>query len=125
MNRSVEMERPIVVSLLVFIFVLSTSTCLGDALFRSNSRFESAQAEKLIRELNLFPKESVNIVPRGSLSAAEPGPKLVEKLFKFPNLADPSVSVEELGHHAGYYKIQHSYDARYLVFYFIFRSVLW
>ncbi|XP_031102353.1 serine carboxypeptidase-like [Ipomoea triloba] len=114
------MERSIVVSLLVFLFVLSLSSCLGDDLFPSNLRFESAQAERMIRELNLFPKESVNIVPRGSLSTAERGPKLVEKLFKFPNLADCNASVEDLGHHAGYFKIQNSYAAR--MFYFFFES---
>ncbi|MFS8003611.1 hypothetical protein Hanom_Chr13g01215951 [Helianthus anomalus] len=40
--------------------------------------------------------------------------KLVEKRFVFPNFVDSSgASVEELGHHAGYYKIEHSYAARY------------
>ncbi|GMP65007.1 hypothetical protein CsSME_00025990 [Camellia sinensis var. sinensis] len=37
--------------------------------------------------------------------------KIVEKRFKFPNFADPDVSAEDLGHHAGYYTIQHSYAA--------------
>uniref|UniRef100_A0A5B6YKB7 Carboxypeptidase n=1 Tax=Davidia involucrata TaxID=16924 RepID=A0A5B6YKB7_DAVIN len=85
----------------------------------SNAKFPSFQAEKLIRELNLFPKESINIVDHDDGSASI-GPKIVEKRFKFPNLADPSVSVEDLGHHAGYYKIQHSHAAR--MFYFFFES---
>ncbi|XP_028064300.1 kynurenine--oxoglutarate transaminase-like [Camellia sinensis] len=61
----------------------------------------SVQGEKLIRELNFFPKESINIV---------------EKRFKFPNFVDPDVSdvsAVDLGHHAGYYTIQHSHAARF------------
>nr|AMN14854.1 putative serine carboxypeptidase type 3 [Nepenthes mirabilis] len=81
----------------------------------------SSQAEALIRALNLFPREPVNIVDGPDSSWAD-GPRLVEKRFKFPSLDDDNgtASVEELGHHAGYYKIQDSYDAR--MFYFFFES---
>ena len=69
-------------------------------------------AKKLIRELNLFPKEEVNVVDESRVSFPE-DPKLVEKRFKLPNLAVPAeVSVEDLGHHAGYYKLANSHDAR-------------
>ncbi|GMH13304.1 hypothetical protein Nepgr_015145 [Nepenthes gracilis] len=89
----------------------------------SVANFPSLQAEKLIRELNLFPKESVNIVDGADgLSSPHAGPRLVEKRFRFPNLNDASggVSVEDLGHHAGYYQIEHSHNAR--MFYFFFES---
>ncbi|KAI7751162.1 hypothetical protein M8C21_017138, partial [Ambrosia artemisiifolia] len=46
---------------------------------------------------------------------------IFEKPFKFPNFAGADgVTVEELGHHAGYYQIQHSNDAQ--MFYFFFES---
>ncbi|CAL5407910.1 unnamed protein product [Camellia sinensis] len=77
----------------------------------SNARLPSLQGEKLIRELNFFPKESINIVDPNDVSAAPVAPRIVEKRFKFPNFADPDVSVEDLGHHAGYSTIQHSHAA--------------
>ncbi|XP_076902159.1 serine carboxypeptidase-like [Bidens hawaiensis] len=47
---------------------------------------------------------------------------IVEKLFKFPGFDDPDhgATVEDLGHHAGYYRIKHSIAAR--MFYFFFES---
>ncbi|XP_031092384.1 serine carboxypeptidase-like [Ipomoea triloba] len=105
---------------LLCLVVLSASSCFARIHLPSTSRFQSSRAEKLIRELNLFPKESINIVDRISPSAASRSPRLVEKRFTFPNLADPSASIENLGHHAGYYKIQSSYAAN--MFYFFFES---
>ncbi|KAI8007331.1 ABC transporter C family member 10 [Camellia lanceoleosa] len=78
----------------------------------SNARLPSLQGEKLIRELNFFPKESINIVDPNDVFAAPVAPRIVEKHFKFPNFADPDVSAEDLGHHVGYYTIQHSHAAR-------------
>ncbi|KAI8006483.1 ABC transporter C family member 10 [Camellia lanceoleosa] len=79
----------------------------------SNARLPSLQGEKLIRELNFFPKESINIVDPNDVSTAPVAPRIVEKRFKFPNFADPGVSAEDLGHHASYYTIQHSHAARF------------
>lgn len=76
------------------------------------SRFATKQAEKLIQELNLFPKESDNIVDRDPFQTDDEGSRIVEKRFSFPNLANSSVTIEDLGHHAGYYKIKHSHAAR-------------
>ncbi|CAN1139718.1 Serine carboxypeptidase-like 49 [Linum perenne] len=86
-----------------------------------NSNFPSVQAEKLIRDLNLFPKHDVNIVQGHGVAA--PGKKIVEKPLRFPNLVgddDLEFAVEDLGHHAGYFNIQHSYAAK--MFYFFFES---
>uniref|UniRef100_A0A7N0ZS57 Carboxypeptidase n=1 Tax=Kalanchoe fedtschenkoi TaxID=63787 RepID=A0A7N0ZS57_KALFE len=84
------------------------------------AKFPSFQAEKFIRELNLFPKHDVNIRdPReGDLS----GKRLVERQLSFPDilLDDSGISVEELGHYAGYYNIAHSRAAK--MFYFFFQS---
>lgn len=101
--------------LTVFVSHLTSST-LG---IQSNAELPLTQAEKLIRDLNLFPKSSVNIIDRHDSNSV--GSKIVEKRFKFPNMADSSgVSVDELGHHAGYFQIQHSHAAR--MFYFFFES---
>ncbi|GAB4836407.1 hypothetical protein Ancab_001319 [Ancistrocladus abbreviatus] len=78
---------------------------------RSEPKLWRLQAETLIRELNLIPKEPVKIV-KGTdhaLPRAKDGPRLVEKPFEFPNF---DVSVEDLGHHAGYHQIADSYEAR-------------
>ncbi|KAL0320202.1 UNVERIFIED_CONTAM: Serine carboxypeptidase-like 49 [Sesamum radiatum] len=81
------------------------------ALLRAPPRLPSVSAERLIRDLNLFPKQSINIVDDDVRFFDTP--KIVERRFKFPNLVDPSgVSAEDLGHHAGYYQIQHSHGAR-------------
>ncbi|XP_021295806.1 serine carboxypeptidase-like [Herrania umbratica] len=109
------------VSLLFLISISSAavSSFLDDRRLGGSS-FPSIHAKKLIRELNLFPKEEVNVVDGGQVSLPEDS-RLVEKRFKFPNLAVPGgVSVEDLGHHAGYYKLANSHDAR--MFYFFFES---
>lgn len=98
--------------LLLLISPLSSATNPNDLRRPLTTKFVARQAEKLIRELNLFPKESINVVQDGHPSYV--GPKLVEKRFRFPNIADSGIPVEELGHHAGYYQIEHSYDARYV-----------
>ncbi|OVA06949.1 Peptidase S10 [Macleaya cordata] len=117
---------------LCFIFLLfshlssatttTTTTTLPTDGLRFNAKSPSLQAEKLIRQLNLFPKDATTEVMDNYYSSA--APKLVEKSFKFPNLIESSSSsgssVEDLGHHAGYYRIQHSHAAR--MFYFFFES---
>ncbi|XP_061359434.1 serine carboxypeptidase-like [Gastrolobium bilobum] len=74
------------------------------------------KAEKLIRGLNLFPKDPVNI-RLGDTVGFVPG-KIVEKKFSFIGASGPSV--EDLGHHAGYYSLPRSKAAR--MFYFFFES---
>ncbi|MQL90339.1 hypothetical protein Taro_022916 [Colocasia esculenta] len=112
---------------LASLLVLSiTAAAIPDDLrLPSNARFPKAQAEKLIRELNLFPRDaSTHASPDGLLEYA--GKRIVEKSFVFPGLAaagDGGVggdTVEDLGHHAGYYRLAHSHDAR--MFYFFFES---
>ena len=88
------------------------------------SNFPSAQAEKMIRELNLFPKSEVNVIDGGddgvgAISESGYNKRIVERKFRFPNVVgdeEESFTVDDLGHHAGYYKIEHSHDARYLIF---------
>ncbi|CAH9116022.1 unnamed protein product [Cuscuta europaea] len=115
--------KPSIYSLLaslIWVVVLLPSFCFAKNHIPLSSSLHSSLAEKLIRELNLFPNESINIVDRISPSAASRNPRIVEKRFTFPNLADSSVSIEDLGHHAGYYKIENSFAAN--MFYFFFES---
>lgn len=65
--------------------------------------------ERLIHDLNLFPNHPINIVD--DEVASPDAARLVERRFRFPNSVDPNAA-EELGHHAGYYKIEHSHAAR-------------
>ncbi|MED6160902.1 hypothetical protein PIB30_055546, partial [Stylosanthes scabra] len=64
-------------------------------------------AERLIRSLNLLPRKSANIIREKGISDDDdvfvPG-NIVEKKFSFLDGA----SVEELGHHAGYYSLSHT-----------------
>lgn len=102
----------------VFFFFISSFT-ITSAKF---SIFNDFLADNPIKELNLFPNKPVNIINSSdNVHFSQGAPKIVEKRFKFPNLYDPKgATVEELGHHAGYYQIQHSHDAR--MFYFFFES---
>uniref|UniRef100_A0A166DR91 Carboxypeptidase n=1 Tax=Daucus carota subsp. sativus TaxID=79200 RepID=A0A166DR91_DAUCS len=104
------------ISLLILFSLSTISTAISSELPQS-------QAQKLIRDLNLFPSELINIVDANHSAPpllSHNANRLVEKRFKFPGLATAGVSVEELGHHAGYYQIQHSYAAK--MFYFFFES---
>lgn len=73
------------------------------------STYPYGEAEKLIRRLNLFP--GTQLLEREWRDGFRRSPPLVERKFKFPNIADP-VSVEDLGHHAGYYHLPHTHGAR-------------
>lgn len=93
------------------VFVVWSATSFADVV-ASNFQFPAMQAEKLIKSLNLFPKHGANIRSRSESDLASP---IVEKPVRFPFLADsePSV-VTDLGHHAGYYRLPHTIDARYV-----------
>ncbi|KVI09702.1 Peptidase S10, serine carboxypeptidase [Cynara cardunculus var. scolymus] len=105
--------------LLLLLAPLASTTTLS----LDNPSFPSTLAKKMIRDFNLFPERSINIVEDddGLRSSSFQQKKIVEKRFKFPNLVDPNgISVDDLGHHAGYYQIEHSHAAR--MFYFFFES---
>ncbi|ESW04313.1 hypothetical protein PHAVU_011G084700 [Phaseolus vulgaris] len=103
-------------SLLLFFFLsLSSSYATFDPSHHP-AYLPQSHAERLIRSLNVFPKDSVNIT-KGDHGGFVPG-MIVEKKFSF--LGDSGPSVEDLGHHAGYYSLPHSKAAR--MFYFFFES---
>jgi serine carboxypeptidase-like clade 4 len=97
--------------LLLFIspsFSSPTCSTNNDILISSTRSYPKLQAENLIRGLNLFPKHSIN-TPENDPHFVHGN--IVEE-FTFPGLVDSGPSVEELGHHAGYYSLPHSKAAR-------------
>ncbi|KAM0938820.1 putative carboxypeptidase C [Dioscorea sansibarensis] len=84
----------------------------------AGAAFPSSQAERLIRALNLFPKD---LSPDSGAAAYHQnnGRTIAEKPFSLPGLSNGD-SIEDLGLHAGYYPLPHSHDAR--MFYFFFES---
>ncbi|RWW70267.1 hypothetical protein BHE74_00022061 [Ensete ventricosum] len=82
----------------------------------ADASFPAPQAERLIRALNLVPKEICADV--GSAAAAAASGRLVEKRVRFPGLSGGGPSVEELGHHAGYYRLPHSHAASELALFY-------
>jgi serine carboxypeptidase-like clade 4 len=99
----------LIFNLLFLSFSISTSSTAATADLRL-----TLEAKKLVRDLNLFPDVNLNIADAAnSSSSLDPHGKIVEKRLKFPNLVnDDDVSVEDFGHYAGYYPIQHSHAAR-------------
>nr|GMD25402.1 serine carboxypeptidase-like [Ipomoea batatas] len=100
--------------LLVLVLVSSPGQANGD-----DNSMAKRRAEKMIRQLNLFPLHDLN---RGSghSPAETDSPRLVEKQLKLKVLGDSGAIVEDLGHHAGYYRLPDTVDAR--MFYFFFES---
>ncbi|RDX89532.1 Serine carboxypeptidase-like 49, partial [Mucuna pruriens] len=94
------------VSLVLLFFVSLSSSCATSRFTHVRAYPPQSQAENLIRGLNLFPKDSVNIIKGDHHAGFVPG-EIVEKKFSF--LGD---SIEDLGHHAGYYSLPHSIAAR-------------
>ncbi|XP_019412751.1 PREDICTED: serine carboxypeptidase-like [Lupinus angustifolius] len=109
----------IYLSIPLFFFILpsfsSSSPTFPKPKHLLQSYFPKSQAESLIRSFNLSPKYPVNIIT--SDNAFVPG-SIVENKISFVGVSGPSV--QDLGHHAGYYSLIHSKAAR--MFYFFFES---
>jgi serine carboxypeptidase-like clade 4 len=103
-------------SLSLFFFILfsssyATSRTIHHQEFPSTTKVSpNNRAEKLIRSFNLFPKDPVNIIHGNHSLNFVPG-KIVEKKFSFFGDSDEP-SIENLGHHAGYYSLPRSNSAR-------------
>eukprot|EP00262_Sarcandra_glabra_P016595 TRINITY_DN545_c0_g1_i1.p1 TRINITY_DN545_c0_g1~~TRINITY_DN545_c0_g1_i1.p1 ORF type:complete len:499 (-),score=77.72 TRINITY_DN545_c0_g1_i1:189-1685(-) len=84
---------------------------------RSSPRNSYKFAENLIRDLNLLPTN-----PEIDEASDSTGPRLVEKKLNLNINGEigSNLSVEDLGHHAGYYRLEHTHAAR--MFYFFFES---
>lgn len=113
---------PFSVSFLVLVVLLFTGTIsLPDIDYGghvSSLRFPRTEAEKLIKSLGLSPKRGVNRHVPEEFGFKES--RIVERKIKFPSVGDSGASVKDLGHHAGYYRLQHTKNAR--MFYFFFES---
>lgn len=118
------MAKQTFLSLLLHFFVFIACTIPSSSFLLNDRSFEisslpSSRAGNLIRELNLFPKLDANVIDGddSTLTAAE-GPSIVERNFRFPNIladaGDSSDAVQDLGHHAGYYKLPKSQGARFI-----------
>lgn len=95
-----------------FLFSLISSNPLGfhdDITLPLDALLPSLNAEKLIRALNLHPKDASAV--SSNVSGIDKGKKIVEREFRLPGLSG-GVPVEDLHHYAGYYRLPHSNDAR-------------
>ncbi|KAK7354781.1 hypothetical protein VNO80_20267 [Phaseolus coccineus] len=101
---------------LFLLFFASLSSSYATSRLTHNHANSQSPAQKLIRSFNLFPKYPINTV-KGDREAFVSG-KIVEKKFSF--LGDSGPSIQDLGHHAGYYSLPSSKAAR--MFYFFFES---
>ncbi|KAH9607625.1 hypothetical protein KSS87_014135 [Heliosperma pusillum] len=107
------------ISCFILAFAIVIFFCYGENFkLAKTTLFPKLQAQRFINQLNLFPKYPFNHRSKAGLSVE--GPRLVERTFKISELGDPGTTVENLGHHAGYYRLPHSKDAR--MFYFFFES---
>lgn len=104
--------------LLPLLSPLSSATGIHDANPSQSSpqlNFPKTQAQKLIRGLNLSPKHDINTGSGSGHTAAESpvdGPMMVEKPLRLPVLGDAGNTIKDLGHHAGYYRLPNTKDAR-------------
>jgi serine carboxypeptidase-like clade 4 len=109
--------------LLLFFFLIIQCQC--HAHYSQPLRF----AQRLIRDLNLLPsiqqdqdqiQDASTFI--GDDTDSNQTPRLVETRIHLPILGDSgsNASVHELGHHAGYYSLQHTHAAK--LFYFFFES---
>ncbi|CAH9072302.1 unnamed protein product [Cuscuta epithymum] len=125
-------------SLLLFLLFLpfslsKTTAAETDALFKASKnspRSEGSQvAERLIRNLNLFPSvhdDQLRIEAAGAVPADQP--TLIEKPFKLDYLGQSGSTLQNgdgianLSQHAGYFKLQNTINAS--MFYLFFESRL-
>ena len=103
-------ETSLYVLLLFILFSSSYTTSRITHQRRNLTSFSpNQQAEKLIRSVNLFPKDPVKLI-HGDFVDFVPG-KIVQKQFSFFGHSD-GLSIENFGHHAGYYSLPRSKAAR-------------
>eukprot|EP01018_Ginkgo_biloba_P020482 Gb_30339 [translate_table: standard] len=92
-------------SLLVLCLWICPSS--ADLRLPNSARFPQAQAERFIKELNLLPG-----VAEAEVDSND-GPRLVERKINLDIKGDAgsTASLEELGHHAGYFRLEHTHAA--------------
>lgn len=96
----------------VAVAVAAASAAAGEDSLRlpRDATFPAAQAERLIRSLNLLPKEKEAGPGAGGGAGPSVAPgELLERRVRLPGVPD---GVGDLGHHAGYFRLPHTHDAR-------------
>lgn len=109
--------------LLLNVFISSSFARTIPSSFH-HSKFLKKTGHQLIKDLNLHPNLDVNIVKSYNhssyldqqLKVTQYG--IVEKRLSLSVLGDSGATVHDLAQHAGYYRIEHTVDARY-VFVFV------
>ncbi|XP_050212458.1 serine carboxypeptidase-like [Mercurialis annua] len=105
--------------LILFVTISTFSSYANSSSSYNDQIAPKQQGEKLIRGFNLSPKHSINLPEIGD-DFLQSSPDLVENPLKFNVLGDPGPSVQDFGHHAGYFKLPNTTAAR--MFYFFFES---
>ncbi|TVU33666.1 hypothetical protein EJB05_25498 [Eragrostis curvula] len=101
---------------LLIVLCLAAAAAADALQLPPDASFPAAQAERLIRALNLLPKEAGSAGAGDGVPSVAPG-ELLERRVTLPGLPK---GVSDLGHHAGYFRLPHTHDAR--MFYFFFES---
>ena len=103
---------PVLLCLAAVAVVVAGAAAAGEGGLRlpRDATFPAAQAERLIRALNLLPreKEAGPGAGGGDGPSVAPG-ELLERRVRLPGVPD---GVGDLGHHAGYFRLPHTHDAR-------------
>ncbi|KAL8193666.1 hypothetical protein R6Q57_026801 [Mikania cordata] len=121
-------SHPSIISIFIsFIFFISSLPSTTNPSSLPSSHFShdlKKTGHQMIKQLNLHPNLEINILKSNTnssddeLKASES--ELVEKRLSFPVLGDSGATVADLAQHAGYFRLQHTIDAR--MFYFFFES---
>ncbi|XP_047336090.1 serine carboxypeptidase-like [Impatiens glandulifera] len=112
--------------ILIPLFFFSCPILSSSSLRTSNVNSTSTEAERLIQSLNLFPSSGVNSGGGGGGNSSQQRlpnaawSSLVETRFHLQAHGNPGIPIQNLGHHAGYYRLPNTYDAR--MFYYFFES---
>jgi vitellogenic carboxypeptidase-like protein/serine carboxypeptidase-like clade 4 len=101
-------SRLLVLLCLAAVAVAAAAAGEGGLRLPRDATFPAAQAERLIRALNLLPREEAGPGARGDGPSVAPG-ELLERRVRLPGVPD---GVGDLGHHAGYFRLPHTHDAR-------------
>ncbi|KAJ0657279.1 hypothetical protein HanLR1_Chr14g0545201 [Helianthus annuus] len=116
------MASNLLILTLIF-FISSTATTNPSSLSSSHvSHALKKTGHKMINELNLHPNRVVNILKSNTgsyddeLKVSESG--LAEKRLSLSVLGDSGATVADLAQHAGYFRLQHTIDARYVDLFF-------
>ncbi|XP_064943918.1 serine carboxypeptidase-like [Musa acuminata AAA Group] len=116
-----ESRRPFFLFLLLLLVLLpSSSSSATPNRHRAYPRHLLWSAESLIRDLNLLP--GIQELGAGTEADDPSSPRLVERRLDLRILGESGsdIPVEQLGHHAGYYRLEHTHAAK--MFYFFFES---